>query len=204
MKQRVASLPDISDRILDAAESLLAQYGYRKMTVEDIARKVGIGKGTIYLHFNGKQELALSTVDRIVKRLVERLREIAAMEAPATERLQSMLEMRVLFRFDRVRKYSQGLDDLLRSIRSALLERRRHHFELEASEFQRVLQEGLNRGELSLEDPRQTAHLLLIATNSLLPFNLSPRELGDRADLLRRAKLVSELLIQGLEAQSAD
>lgn len=204
MKQRVASLPDISDRILDAAESLLAQYGYRKMTVEDIARKVGIGKGTIYLHFNGKQELALSTVDRIVKRLVELLREIAAMEAPATERLQSMLEMRVLFRFDRVRKYSQGLDDLLRSIRSALLERRRHHFELEASEFERVLQEGLNRGELSLEDPRQTAHLLLIATNSLLPFNLSPRELGDRADLLRRAKLVSELLIQGLEAQSAD
>ncbi len=204
MKQRVASLPDISDRILDAAESLLAQYGYRKMTVEDIARKVGIGKGTIYLHFNGKQELALSTVDRIVKRLVERLREIAAMEAPATERLQSMLEMRVLFRFDRVRKYSQGLDDLLRSIRSALLERRRHHFELEASEFERVLQEGLNRGELSVEDPRQTAHLLLIATNSLLPFNLSPRELGDRADLLRRAKLVSELLIQGLEAQSAD
>lgn len=204
MKQRVASLPDISDRILDAVESLLAQYGYRKMTVEDIARKVGIGKGTIYLHFNGKQELALSTVDRIVKRLVERLREIAAMEAPATERLQSMLEMRVLFRFDRVRKYSQGLDDLLRSIRSALLERRRHHFELEASEFQRVLQEGLNRGELSVEDPRQTAHLLLIATNSLLPFNLSSRELGDRADLLRRAKLVSELLIQGLEAQSAD
>lgn len=204
MKQRVASLPDISDRILDAVESLLAQYGYRKMTVEDIARKVGIGKGTIYLHFNGKQELALSTVDRIVKRLVERLREIAAMEAPATERLQSMLEMRVLFRFDRVRKYSQGLDDLLRSIRSALLERRRHHFELEASEFERVLQEGLNRGELSVEDPRQTAHLLLIATNSLLPFNLSPRELGDRADLLRRAKLVSELLIQGLEAQSAD
>jgi AcrR family transcriptional regulator len=204
VKQRVASLPDISDRILDAAESLLAQYGYRKMTVEDIARKVGIGKGTIYLHFNGKQELALSTVDRIVKRLVERLREIAAMEASATERLQSMLEMRVLFRFDRVRKYSQGLDDLLRSIRSALLERRRHHFELEASEFERVLQEGLNRGELSLEDPRQTAHLLLIATNSLLPFNLSPRELGDRADLLRRAKLVSELLIQGLEARSAD
>jgi AcrR family transcriptional regulator len=204
VKQRVASLPDIRDRILDAAESLLAQYGYRKMTVEDIAREVGIGKGTIYLHFNGKQELALSTVDRIVKRLVERLREIAAMEAPATERLQSMLEMRVLFRFDRVRKYSQGLDDLLRSIRSALLERREHHFELEAGEFERVLEEGLNRGELSLEDARQTAHLLLIATNSLLPFNLSPRELGDRADLHRRAKLVSELLIQGLEAQSAD
>lgn len=204
MMRRIASLPDVRDRILDATESLLAQFGYRKMTVEDVARKVGIGKGTIYLHFDGKQELALSTVDRIVERLVERLRATAASEAPAAERLQSMLKTRVLFRFDSVQDYSQSLNDLLRAIRSALLERRRHHFEMEAREFERVLQEGLRRGELSLTDARQTAHLLLIATNSLLPFNLSPQELGDRADLHTRAALISELLVRGLKARRAD
>ncbi len=34
------------DKILDATERLLARYGYAKMTVEDIAREAGIGKGT--------------------------------------------------------------------------------------------------------------------------------------------------------------
>ena len=34
--------------------------------MDDLAREVGIGKGTIYLHFRSKEELALSHIDRIV------------------------------------------------------------------------------------------------------------------------------------------
>jgi AcrR family transcriptional regulator len=64
---------DVREAILDATERLLARYGYRKMTVEDIAREVGIGKGSIYLHFSSKEEVVLSHVDRIVQRLKERL-----------------------------------------------------------------------------------------------------------------------------------
>src|SRR5437763_1237801 len=43
-------------RILDAADRLLARYGYQKMTVDDLAREAGIGKGTVYLSFPGKSE----------------------------------------------------------------------------------------------------------------------------------------------------
>lgn len=39
------------DRILDAAERLLGRFGYRKMTVEDIAVEARIGNGTVYLSF---------------------------------------------------------------------------------------------------------------------------------------------------------
>ena len=62
------------DRILDAADRLLARYGYRKMTVDDIAQEAGIGKGTVYLSFPAKEEIALSCIDRMVDRLLERLR----------------------------------------------------------------------------------------------------------------------------------
>jgi AcrR family transcriptional regulator len=43
------------DRILDAAGELLLRMGYRKVAVEDIARAVGIGKGTVYLHWRNKE-----------------------------------------------------------------------------------------------------------------------------------------------------
>jgi len=44
-------------RILEAAGTLLARYGYLKTTVEDVAREAGVGKGTIYLHWKDKTSL---------------------------------------------------------------------------------------------------------------------------------------------------
>jgi AcrR family transcriptional regulator len=41
----------VREAILDSTDRLLAQYGYKKMTIEDLAIDVGIGKGNIYLHF---------------------------------------------------------------------------------------------------------------------------------------------------------
>jgi TetR/AcrR family acrAB operon transcriptional repressor len=44
-------------RILDVAAELIIHYGYDKTTVGDIANVAGVSKGTIYLHFEGKDEL---------------------------------------------------------------------------------------------------------------------------------------------------
>ncbi|MGH8929695.1 MAG: TetR/AcrR family transcriptional regulator [Egibacteraceae bacterium] len=46
-----------AERILDAAGELLLRIGYRRLTVEDIARRADVGKGTVYLHWRSKQEL---------------------------------------------------------------------------------------------------------------------------------------------------
>ncbi|MFD1932818.1 helix-turn-helix domain-containing protein [Nonomuraea mangrovi] len=46
-----------ADRILDAAAELLIQHGYRKVTIDDIARRAAIGKGTVYLHWRTKRQL---------------------------------------------------------------------------------------------------------------------------------------------------
>src|SRR5215510_5036971 len=100
----IAPKEAVKDAILDATDRLLALFGYRKMTVEDIAAEAGIGKGTIYLHFSSKEEVVLSHIDRIVDRLKERLREIAHSDAPTAERLRLMLLTRVLFRFDSIQK----------------------------------------------------------------------------------------------------
>ena len=51
---------ELRDVILDAMERLLARYGYKKTTMDDLAREAGIGKGTTYLHFPSKEEVALA------------------------------------------------------------------------------------------------------------------------------------------------
>lgn len=186
------------DRILDAAERLLARLGYQKTTMDDLAREAGISKRTIYLHFPGKEEVTLSTIDRIVERLLGHLRDRAGSGGSPADRIRAMLRIRVMFRFDSVRDYYQGLDDLLRSIRPAYMARRARYFEDEAAVFAAVLAEGRDGGTLDLDDPTAAAHTLLLATNALLPSALSTRELGARAEVEARAGRIADLLLNGL------
>src|SRR5687767_7390695 len=197
-KRAVRDSTSVRDSILEATDRLLARYGYRKMTVEDIAVEAGIGKGTIYLHFSSKEEVVLSHIDRIVERLKERLKEIAASDATAAEKLRLMLLTRVLFRFDSVQHYTQSLNDLLAALRPGLLARRAQYFEAEAQIFAEVLRAGREAGELRFDDERVTAHALLQATNGLLPYSLSTSELGSRADVSKRVAGVAELVLRGV------
>lgn len=191
----------VRDSILDSTDQLLARYGYKKMTVDDLAQEVGIGKGTIYLHFSSKEEVVLSHIDRIIDRLKERLTVIARSEATASERLRLMLAERVLFRFDCVQHYSQSLNDLLASLRSSLLARRKRYFEEEALIFADVLKEGKRSGEFDFRDALTTAHTLLMATNSLLPYSLSTRELGERGEVEEKVSHIADLLLTGLHSR---
>lgn len=45
------------EHILDTAAALLVRWGFRKTTIDDVAREAGVGKGTIYLHWKDKNEL---------------------------------------------------------------------------------------------------------------------------------------------------
>ncbi|RPI98108.1 MAG: TetR/AcrR family transcriptional regulator [Candidatus Aminicenantes bacterium] len=196
--RQIAKRSDIRDLILDAVDGLLAKFGYKKMTMEDVAKQVGIGKGTIYLHFPSKEELVLSHIDHIAETVIRKLEEQAGSSDSVDRRLRRMLVLRVLHRFDSVVHYSQSLGDLLSSVRAALLVRRQAYFEKEAAVFEGVLREGNRIGTLDCPDPRTTALVLIQSTNSLLPFNLSAAELGRREELEDQVGRIADLLIKGL------
>jgi AcrR family transcriptional regulator len=178
--------------ITAAADRLLARYGYRRMTVEDIAREADIGKGTIYLHFPSKEAVILAVINRHIEATLEALRKIAAGPGPATERLEAMIVARVLERFDRFLPYGESLHEMLAAIRPALLAQRESQLRQEARIFARVIE--------ALGGPPGAARMLLAATNSYLPYYLSAEELGSRARLRREVSELGRLLVAGLAA----
>jgi len=56
--------------ILDAALQVFGQYGYRRTSMDDIAREAGIGKGTIYLSFASKEEVFQALSQRLAQRML--------------------------------------------------------------------------------------------------------------------------------------
>ena len=52
-------------RILEAAGKLFMAYGFKRVSMEEIAKNAGVGKGTVYQLFKSKQDLMLCTIDYI-------------------------------------------------------------------------------------------------------------------------------------------
>lgn len=190
---------EIRDAILDATDDFLARFGYKKMTIDDLAQAVGIGKGSIYLHFGSKEEIALTHVDRIVERLKNELKTIAAKKTSPENRLRRMLLARVLQRFDSVQHYTQSLDDILSAIRPKLLARRKTYFEVEAEIFAKVIEEGQTNKNFQSGNAPEIAETFLLATNSLLPFSLTTQELGRREDIEAKTLRIADLLLKGIK-----
>ncbi len=73
---------DTKERIIDVALELFAQSGYLGTSMSDIAKQLGITKGSLYKHYTGKQEILDSIVERMNKMDYERAEEY---EMPETE-----------------------------------------------------------------------------------------------------------------------
>src|SRR5579871_47279 len=189
---------DVREVILNAVDRLLARYGYQKMTMDDIAREAGISKRTIYLNFANKEEVALSSIDRVASRLQTQLTTIVQTMDTPDAKLRQMLVTRVLFRFDSVQAYYQSFDDLFAALRPAYLARRERYFAMEADLLMQVLDEGRQGGVLVVKDTLVTAQTMLLATNSLLPYSLSLRELGARDEIARKVGALADLLLDGV------
>ncbi len=63
------------ERLLDVATRLLVRWGYRKTTIDDVAREAGVGKGTIYLHWKDKNDLFRAAILRAQRRCGEDIQQ---------------------------------------------------------------------------------------------------------------------------------
>src|SRR5215203_5636041 len=84
--------------ILSTARKLFADRGVTCVTMEEIARASGVGKGTLYRRFPHKGFLCQSLLDEPTRHLQEETLEILREPlAPAIEKLDAFLDRLTLF-----------------------------------------------------------------------------------------------------------
>jgi AcrR family transcriptional regulator len=82
--------------ILQAAEQVFAEKGYRDTSMDEIAARVGIGTATIYAHFSSKEDLMVAAIlERDFQRTVQDVAAICAREASATEKISDVFHFLV-------------------------------------------------------------------------------------------------------------
>lgn len=80
------------DLILKEAEEVLAEKGYHDTSMDEIAARVGVAKGTVYLHFASKGDLVVALIEREMQKLLQFVEQTIALPLSARARLENILQ----------------------------------------------------------------------------------------------------------------
>ncbi len=100
-------------RILAAARQLFGEKGVTRVTMEEVARTAGVGKGTLYRRFSNKGLLCEALLDEPTRRLqAEMLVSLSDPGRGALEKLRNFLVRLVLFTEENLDLLYGGQDTL--------------------------------------------------------------------------------------------
>ncbi|WP_422928706.1 TetR/AcrR family transcriptional regulator [Singulisphaera sp. PoT] len=83
-----------ADLVVESAMQLFSRYGYRRTSMVDIAREAGLAKATLYLHYEGKEDVLRAVQERMIDAVTRRCDEAEAAPVPFRERLHRMIDAR--------------------------------------------------------------------------------------------------------------
>ncbi len=79
------------DALLDAAERLLVEVGYSKITTRRLAEEAGVNHGLVHYYFGSIENVFVRTLERFTERLTERQRELYAAEGPFIDKWRTAM-----------------------------------------------------------------------------------------------------------------
>ncbi len=79
--------------ILDVAYRRFADFGFKKVTIDEIAAELGISKKTVYKFFSSKEELLREVVLLRMKLLLEAFEKIQSMKESSVDKIQAISEI---------------------------------------------------------------------------------------------------------------
>ena len=97
------------ESIRRAALELFELYGFKKVSVNDIAHKAGVSPVTIYNHFGSKDELVREVVKTQFLNIVKIFRDIVDGDSPFPQKLEAII-------FDKTQIVSQFQGELAQTL----------------------------------------------------------------------------------------
>jgi TetR/AcrR family transcriptional regulator len=134
--------------ILEAADNLFHRYGYAKTSLDDIAKEAGMGKGTIYYHFESKEEIFFGVVQQYAERFEKIIRDSVRNETNFIEKFTTLLTIPLKLAYQHA-PLADALKNLPENSLQKLKEFRNVHKQGMIDILDEVIKEGLAQGVIT-------------------------------------------------------
>ena len=181
------------DEVYAKAAMLFREKGYLNTTVNEIAKELGIQKGSLYYYITDKETLLYDILNQTMDAMLERVGSIPIEELEPAKKLERVIHAHIVNATQYLNEFSVLLHDtkhLQPELRGKILSKRNQYEEI----FLRIIREGISNKIFLKEDQKILAYMILGSCNWLYQW-FSP----DGAKSPRQiANLFSKIFLNGL------
>lgn len=179
------------DQILDAFRELLENENIRHISVNEIAKKAGIGKGSIYYYFSSKDEILNALIKRTYADVLEMAKELVHQtDLSIYVRLAKITNACVEATKDFLRRSESVRDKLPASERiynrAYIHQQFMKHSIVDFKEiYTEIIQQEIDKGNLKFDSAAEIAEIVLIVLTVKIDNTLSPSSDEETAKTLQ-------------------
>ncbi|MCL5028073.1 MAG: TetR/AcrR family transcriptional regulator [Bacteroidetes bacterium] len=188
--------------IISAARKRFAHYGFSKVTMDEIAGDVEMGKASLYYYFPTKEDLFKAVVVEEQNEFTKKIETILQKQTSFSEKLNEYVEQRLKYFHDLVNLGMLSVHSLfdIKSMFKKLFE------DFEAQELillKRIIEDGKNAGEFRKDLPEDLTKIFLHMLQGLrlrvIKILTEHRSEDDTyKELEREMKIAAEIFIKGI------
>ncbi|EQB65028.1 MAG: TetR family transcriptional regulator [Thermoplasmatales archaeon E-plasma] len=153
------------DTIMESASRLFFESGYQESSMDDIAREIGVTKGTLYLYFKNKEELLYEVCRRNTNLLEDNLDKLVTEDIleSAKSFFKAELELPEHLRFHWI--FALGEINKNQRVRKILLESYENYVKIISSRLEVLKERGLISGDA---DTRKLSLTMIALHNGIM------------------------------------
>ncbi|MCS7228918.1 MAG: TetR/AcrR family transcriptional regulator [Candidatus Kryptonium sp.] len=149
------------DEIVEIAREIFARFGFKKTTMEEIAKAVKKAKSSLYYYFQSKEEVFQAVIEQEAQVLREKIEKAISQENTPQGKLRSYIITRMKALKHLANFYSALKDEYLENYK--FIEKfRKKYDEEETNAICEILKEGIAKGIFEVKDIEMTTLAILI------------------------------------------
>ena len=190
------AMDEKKERIVTIAEKIFSRFGFRKTTMDEIAKMARMGKSTLYYYFKSKEDIWAEVIRKESHILRQKLHEAVRNAVTPQEKIRTYVLTRMKHLKELSNYYTTLTDDYFDHY--AFIEKEREDFtRYEIDTLTRILREGAAQGVFTVENAEITAQMIILALKGLeYPLLV---ENGLSHDIDHTVNRMLQILFKGIE-----
>ncbi|PUZ28660.1 TetR/AcrR family transcriptional regulator [Chitinophaga parva] len=194
---------EIQEQLLQAAKQLFQVHGFRRVTLDDIAKAIGKARSSLYYYYKTKEEILDAVIGVEIRALMASL-AAAISKAPNVEekikafflaKLSAVIEKGAFFN-----SLDEGMDPSeLSGFRKTRLAVHDQIFQQEGAMLAQVITEGIRLGELTRLNHKDQDDLVFVLLSSLRGMKREMTIKNDFSNMESWVNILVRSMIHGLK-----
>ncbi|HBF39416.1 MAG TPA: TetR/AcrR family transcriptional regulator [Firmicutes bacterium] len=189
--------------ILDAAQKRFARFGLAKVTMDEIAQDIGMGKASLYYYFPTKESLFQAVIAQEQEKFISIMQISLQQDAPASDKLRMYMKNRNVYLHGLLNLSLLGSQSFYQ-MKPLFNQLYQQLFQDELNLMEQVLEEGKATGEFRISDPLKTAEIILHLVRGLRFYYMKVMDEQSSDEkiyeqLAKEMVLITELVLNGIK-----